>query len=144
MARVDSASSTMPQPACVPDICHGPPIAQQPIPTAEASMPLRPSVRFKWRLLACGSAAGLAPRDRNDAVGASLGDVDPAVVRIGVGHVGLGGGPLRIALMGGFLERGRTDHRRLDEVVGIVLVVQPNGDVCAVSYTHLRAHEPDS
>jgi hypothetical protein len=45
MARVDSASSTLPQPAGLPSNTHSPPIAQHPIPKALASMPLLPIVR---------------------------------------------------------------------------------------------------
>src|ERR1035437_241305 len=50
MARGDSPSSTTPHPARAPNISHGPPMAQQPMPTAGTSMPLRPSTRFTFRL----------------------------------------------------------------------------------------------
>ena len=39
-ARIDSSSSTAPQPAGRPSNCHGPPIAQHPAPTAPTEMPL--------------------------------------------------------------------------------------------------------
>ena len=44
-ARTDSSSSTSPQPAWPVPIVQGPPIAQQPTPSALTSMPLRPSAR---------------------------------------------------------------------------------------------------
>src|SRR5262245_24570007 len=43
MARVDSASSTAPQPSCLPSSVKGPPIAQQPRPIALTSGPASPS-----------------------------------------------------------------------------------------------------
>ena len=66
----------------------------------------------------------------HDAV-LSLGcHVHPTVVRFTGGNVGLGVGPLDVALFRGVFERGLADHGGLDEVIGVVRVVQTD---CHVS-----------
>ena len=45
MARMDSASSTSPQPTGLSPRQKGPPMAQQPMPSALTSILLRPRVR---------------------------------------------------------------------------------------------------
>jgi hypothetical protein len=51
MARMDSTSSTLPQPSGVSPDQNGPPIAQHPIPSALTSIPERPKARFMICLL---------------------------------------------------------------------------------------------
>src|SRR5512143_2486898 len=67
MARTDSASFIMPQPACEPFKVHGPPMAQQPKPKALTSIPERPNVRF-MRMISFPDEMGAALASSRGAI----------------------------------------------------------------------------